>query len=335
MSRPPTPDPDAAVERDDVEGAPEDVVVPRPPEADPRTTPVLPLDLLGTYAVGFAMGTADTVPGFSGGTVALVAGIYERLIANVRQGARALSLLLRGRLADGGRAVAAVEWGFVIALLAGVLSAILALASFLEYQLEAAPVRMSALFLGLIIGATIVAVGDLRAPTLRHLAIGAAVAVVTFASLGFRAVESGRPTLLFVFFAGAIAVCAMILPGISGSFLLVLLGIYESVIGAVSGRELPVLAALAAGAFVGLASFSTLLNWLLRRYHDVVLASLLGLMAGSARVLWPWPSTEGVGDPQLGAPVAEEALMVLGITVGAALAVGLFSFVARRVAAST
>lgn len=307
----------------------------RPVEADPRTGPRLPLDIIGTYVVGFAMGTADTVPGFSGGTVALVAGIYERLVANIRQGARALSLLARARLGDGVRALGAVEWGFLVALLAGVLSAIVALASFLEHQLEVAPVRMSALFLGLVLGATVVAVRELRTPTGRHLAIGVGVAAATFVLLGLRATDAADPTLVFVFLAGSVAVCAMILPGVSGSFLLVLLGVYEYAIGAVSSRDLLVLAVLAAGAVVGLASFSTLLNWLLRRYHDVVLAALIGLMAGSSRVLWPWPSTGGVADPRLGAPVADEALVALGLTVGAALAVGLFSVVARRVAAAT
>jgi putative membrane protein len=320
---------------DQVDGrSADEVVVPRPREADPRATPRLPLDLLGTYAVGFAMGTADTVPGFSGGTVALVAGIYERLIANVRQGARALSLLLRGRFGDGGRAIAAIEWGFVVALLAGVLSAILALASLLEHQLEVAVMEMSALFLGLVIGATVVAVTELREPAARHLGVGLGVALVTFVALGFRAADAGDPSLGFVFVAGAVAICAMILPGVSGSFLLVLLGVFEFVIGSVNGRDLPILAVFTAGALVGLASFSTLLNWLLRRYHDVVLAALIGLMAGSSRVLWPWPA-DSVSDPRLGAPVAADVPVALALAAGAAVAVGLFAAVARRVARNT
>jgi putative membrane protein len=315
---------------------PEDgAVAPRPVEADPRATPVLPLDLAGTYAVGFAMGTADTVPGFSGGTVALVAGIYERLIANVRQGARAASLLLRGQLRASLRALGVVEWGFVVALVSGVLSAIVLLAAVLERQLQAHPVRMSAIFLGLVIGATLVASRELRAPAPKHVAIGLVVAAVTFVALGFRAADTADPTLGFVFVAGAIAICAMILPGVSGSFLLLLLGVYEYVIGAVSARDLVVLGVFGVGCVVGLASFSTLLNWALREHHDVVLAGLLGLMAGSARVLWPWPSATGVGDPQLGAPVAGEVAFVAALVVGSALVVAAFALVARRVASST
>ncbi|WP_052666386.1 DUF368 domain-containing protein [Nitriliruptor alkaliphilus] len=338
MSEPPPSSPDelpGRLEVTDVEGTDgvDETVAPRPPEADLRTGPSLPVEVLGTYVVGFAMGTADTVPGFSGGTVALVAGIYERLIANVRQGARALSLLIRGKLREGGRALGAIEWVFLVALLSGVGSAIVALASLIERQLEAAPVQMSALFLGLVIGATIVASAELRAPRPLHLGVGAAVAAVTFVALGFRGVAGGDPPLAFLFIAGAIAVCAMILPGVSGSLLLVLLGAYHVVIAAVSARDLVVLGVVAAGCVVGLASFSTLLNWLLRRYHDLVLAALLGLMAGSARVLWPWPSVT-VGDPDLGAPVAEDVPLVLAIAIGGGLAVAVFGYLARRVTAT-
>jgi putative membrane protein len=335
VSQPPPPERELEPGPDGELTAPDEAFTARPAEADPRGTPWLPLDLAGTYGVGFAMGAADTVPGFSGGTVALVAGIYERLIANVRQGARAMSLLLRLRLRDGRRAITAIEWGFVVALLSGVLSAIVALASVLERLLEAQPVRMSGLFLGLVIGATVVASREIRLPAPVHLGVGLVVAVVTFVALGFRAADATDPSLLFVLLAGSIAICAMILPGVSGSFLLLLLGVYEYVIGAVSGRDLPVLAVFAVGCVVGLAAFSTLLNWLLQRYHDLVLAALLGLMVGSARVLWPWPSTEGVGDPQLGAPVAAEVPLVAAIGVGAALAVAVFAYVARRVADAT
>jgi putative membrane protein len=313
----------------------DEVVAARPREADRRGTPFLPLDVAGTFVVGFAMGTADTVPGFSGGTVALVAGIYQRLIANVRQGARAASLLVRGQLREFVRALGAVEWVFVVALLSGVLSAIILLASFLERQLEAAPVTMSAVFLGLVIGATLVAVRELREPGARHVAIGAVVAVVTFVALGFRASAGGDPSLLFVLVAGSIAICAMILPGVSGSFLLLLLGVYEFIISAVSDRDVLVLAVFATGCVLGLAAFSTFLNWALREHHDVVLAGLLGLMVGSARVLWPWPSAEGVGDPTLGAPVAADVPQVVAIVLGAIVAVIVFAVVARRVADAT
>jgi putative membrane protein len=313
-----------------------DVVAPRPPEAARAATPRLPLDLAGTYAVGFAMGSADLVPGFSGGTVALVAGIYHRLIANVRQGARTLSLALRGQLRDAGHAFGAIEWTFVVALLAGVGSAIVALASFLERQLQEQPVAMSAVFLGLVVGASIVAVGELRLPAPIHLLVGGVVAVITFLGLGLRSGSLSDPSLLLFFSAGAIAICAMILPGVSGSFLLLLLGMYEHVIGAVTSRDLVVLAVFAVGCVSGLAGFSTLLNWLLQRYHDLVLAALIGLMAGSSRVLWPWPSgVDGVGDTRLGAPVAAEVPLAGGLALIAVVAVVTVAWAARRIARAT
>lgn len=297
--------------------------VPRPPEARPAARG--PAAALGTFVTGFAMGAADVVPGFSGGTVALVAGIYQRLIANVRQGARALSLLLRLRGRDGVAALAAIEWTFVAALGFGIATAIIALAGILEVQLDAEPVAMSALFLGLVLGATLVAVGELRAPAPRHLVIAVAVAAATFLGLGVGGGTIADPSLVVLFAAGAVAVCAMILPGVSGAFLLVLIGVYQPVLGAVGDGDLVVLAVVGAGCVVGLASFSTLLNWLLAHHHDVVLAALLGLMAGSARVLWPWPSAEGMGDPTLGAPRGEIALPVALALSGAlvVIAVGL------------
>lgn len=304
-----------------------DEVVARPVEALRRPPAVLAP--LVTFGVGFGMGTADLVPGFSGGTVALLCGIYQRLVANVRQGAHALSLLARGRVRAAVGAVGRIEWSFVLALLAGILTAVLTLAQLLESRLEAAPVAMSALFLGLVLGATVVARAELRAPDGRHLVIAVAAAVVTFVGLGFGAGSLDDPGLVVLFLAGAIAICAMILPGVSGSFLLLLVGVYTPVLAAVADRDLLTLAVFGAGCVVGLASFSTLLHWLLRHHHDVVLAALLGLLVGSARVLWPWPSTGGVGDPALGAPTGDVATPA-ALAIGGAVAVVALGTLARR-----
>lgn len=306
-----------------------EVVVEGPPEA--RRRPRSAVEPLLIAGVGFAMGTADLVPGFSGGTVALVCGIYQRLVANVRQGARALSLLVRFQVAAAVAALRAIEWTFVLALLAGLGTALIALARLLGHLLETAPVAMSALFLGLVVGATVVAFGELRRPAPRHLALGATVAVVAFAGLGIVPGTLDDPSLLVLFLAGAIAVCAMILPGISGSFLLLLVGVYQPVIDALSDRDLVVIGVVGAGCVVGLASFSTLLNWALDRHHDLVLAALLGLMVGSTRVLWPWPSTGGVGDPTLGAP-SDPLVLPVALALGGAAAVLVVGTLARRAA---
>lgn len=323
----PTPPGDVPPDPDGTRPGPVDEVVSRPAEALRRPSAVVAP--LVTFGVGFGMGTADLVPGFSGGTVALVSGIYQRLVANVRQGAHALSLAARGRPRAAFGAVGRIEWGFVGALLAGILTAVLTLAQLLESRLEAAPIAMSALFLGLVLGATVVARAELRAPSGRHLAIAVGVAAVTFVGLGFGAGSLNDPGLPVLFVAGAVAICAMILPGVSGSFLLLLLGVYTPVLAAVADRDLLTLAVFGAGCVVGLASFSTLLHWLLRHHHDVVLAALLGLLVGSARVLWPWPSTGGVGDATLGAPTGDVAIPV-ALAVGGALAVVVLGGLARR-----
>ncbi|MFA9444788.1 DUF368 domain-containing protein [Egicoccus sp. AB-alg6-2] len=318
------------------QGGDAEPIAPRPPEAAPDTAPQRPLDLLGTAAVGFGMGTADLVPGFSGGTVALITGIYPRLIANVRQGARTLSLLLRGQLRAAGTAFAAIEWGFVVSLLLGILAAIFSLATLLRGLLHHHPVPMSALFLGLIAGATVLAWQELRRPSGTHLLVVLGVGALTFVVLGLRSGPVADPTLAHFLVAGMIGVCAMILPGISGSFLLLMLGMYTNVIDAVSERDLGVIAVVGTGCVAGLASFATLLNWLLQRWHDLVLAALVGLMVGSVRVLWPWPSgVDGVGDTRLGAPVATEVPTALALGLTALVIVLVVGMLGKRVAERT
>jgi putative membrane protein len=265
------------------------------------------------------MGAADVVPGFSGGTVALVAGVYDRLIAAVSGAAGLVPLALRGRWREVPAAVRAVDLPFLVTLLAGLAAAAATLAGPLERLLDEQPVVMSALFLGLVLGAAVVARHRLRAPRAAHLALAGAAAIVTAGVLGLRPVPDGDPGLAFLALAGAIGVCAMILPGVSGSFLLLLLGAYEPVIAAIAARDLGTLAVVGAGIVTGLALFARLLDRLLRRHHDTVLALLIGLMVGSARVLWPWPSGSGVGDPALAAP---------GAQAGAAALIGLAAFLA-------
>jgi putative membrane protein len=278
---------------------------------------------LKQLARGFAMGSADIVPGVSGGTVALVLGIYERLIANLHSGASAIRHLLQGQVTEFRRRLAEVEWVWLVSLLGGILLAVFALASVLEHLLDTQPVRMAALFFGLVAASVVVAWRLVRRIDLTGLAVMAVTALVLFVLLGSRTstTATGEEVVtqpLWVFFlVGAIAICAMILPGISGSFILVLLGMYTEVLGAVNSRDLPVLAAFALGCAVGLGLFSTLLNWLLEHHHDRVLAVMIGLMLGSLRVLWPWPG--GTNTTELGAPSGDVAvpvlLMVAGFTV--------------------
>lgn len=283
-------------------------------------------------ASGFAMGSADIVPGVSGGTVALVLGIYDTLVGAIRQGTRGLSALVRGRFRDGWAHLLAVDWGFLVTLLVGMATAVVLLAGLLERLLEEQPVLLSALFLGLVAGSVVVSTVEVEHVTARVWVIGVVSAVLTFLLLGLRAGTLSDPSLVVLFAGGALAICAMILPGVSGSFLLLLVGMYEVVLAAVDDRNLAVLAAVGVGAVVGLALFSTLLHWLLDHHRDTVMAALLGLMVGSLRVLWPWPAGEqGVGDTRLGAPDGQ-VLAATALCLGAAALVVVVARIARRAA---
>ncbi len=284
-----------------------------------------PAALVGTFVTGGVMGAAEVVPGFSGGTVALVAGIYERLVANVRQGARTLSLLVRARPRDAWRALLTIDWLFVAVLGVGMMTVLFTVVGPLSTLLEEQPVEMSSVFLGLVLGAAVVASRRLREPGGIHLGVALLAAAVTFVALGFTSGVVEEPNLLFLALGGAVAVTAWILPGVSGSFLLLLMGLYPAVVAAAADRDLGVLTIFALGCVLGLAAFSTVLNWLLVRAHDLVLAALIGLMVGSVRVLWPWPSEAGVGgSPELGAPVGTEAFLAaaLGLTAFALVYMG-------------
>jgi putative membrane protein len=276
---------------------------------------------------GFAMGSADIVPGVSGGTIALVLGIYERLIENVHTGARALKHLVTGRLAESRRILGEVEWVWLLSLLAGILAAVAVLSSIIEGLLHDHPQKMAGLFFGLVIGSAIVAWRLIPRVTAPELAMMTTVAVVLFLVLGLRAdTEGGEATAVtepaWIFFlAGALAICAMILPGVSGSFILVMVGMYTEVLGAVNDREIVPLLATALGCVVGLALFSSLLSWLLEHHHDLVIAAMIGLMLGSLRVLWPWPG--GVFTTRLGTPSHDLAwpIVLAAIGFGAVLAI--------------
>lgn len=251
------------------------------------------MNLLVNAARGFAMGAADIVPGVSGGTIALILGVYERLISSIRTGARSLSRLLRGDVSGFVTQFKAIEWTFIVPLLVGIGAAFVVLASIIDRLLQDEPEAMAGLFFGLVVASILVAWKLLSRRDSARIAVLVAVAVVAFFVLGLQSGAATSPPTLAFFFTGAIAICAMILPGISGSFLMLMIGMYTAFVGAVHDRELTNLLVFALGALAGLALFSTLLSWILERHRDTLLAALIGLMAGSLRVLWPWPN--GVG----------------------------------------
>lgn len=276
---------------------------------------------------GFCMGTADLIPGVSGGTVALVTGIYRPLVTGLRDAAGGAGRAVRLDFDGARQRFLAVPWGLVVPLLAGIATAIVVLSSTIERLLDDEPVRMAAVFFGLVIGSVVIAARFVERWSATRVALMVGVAAVTAVALGLGGGAQDDPAMWFLFVAGSIAICAMILPGISGSFLLLMLGVYEYVIAAVSHRDVDVLAIFAAGCLVGLAAFSHGLHVALERWHDTVMAALVGLMVGSLRVLWPWPDGTGPAGPD--APTDDVVVPVVLATMATLVVVGVSRVAAR------
>ena len=290
---------------------------------------------------GFLMGAADVVPGVSGGTIALILGIYEKLIDQVRAGAKALGTLAKGDLKGFWRRVMSLDFVFLIPLGVGVLLAVGGLASVLETQLEENPEEMAGLFFGLVTASVMIGWDLISKRTSTHLAIVIVVAVAIFFLLGFQSGPIADPSPGVFVGAGALAICAMILPGISGSFILLMIGMCAAVIGAVDDRAFGDVALVGIGAVVGLALFSTGLGWLLDNHGDNVMAAMVGLMLGSLRVLWPWPNGVGVISEDesevidgtgLEWPAGDEILGPVALAVVGFLAVMALSRIGKRMA---
>ncbi|WP_420437182.1 DUF368 domain-containing protein [Candidatus Poriferisodalis sp.] len=284
--------------------------------------------VLSNFARGLAMGAADVVPGVSGGTLALLLGIYDRLVGQVAQLSTAAGLLLRGRVRHSLALIRRAEWGFLVPLAVGIGVAIVGLVEVLRWLIDEQPVGLSAAFFGLVamtVVTTRLQVSQWRAGL---VVVFVAVAVAVFVVLGVRAGSVADPAAVVIVGAGALAICAMILPGISGAFVLLLLGLYDPITEAVSERDFGTIVLFGLGAAIGLGLFSRLLARLLDRWRDAMIAVLMGLMAGSLRVLWPWPvgdaDSGGFGNAELGAAPASDLLVALiAALVAAAVAVGL------------
>lgn len=239
------------------------------------------------FAKGMAMGAADVVPGVSGGTVAFITGIYDELLRSIASVPEALLQLLRGRVA---RAWQIANVNFLLVLFAGILTSVFSLARLITWLLAEQPIPVWSFFFGLIlVSSHLVAREISRWNWTRALSFVVGIAFAWWITVAAPMQWGSDP--LSLFFAGAIAICAMILPGISGSFLLLLMGLYAVVLGAVKSLDLAVLTVFAAGCLVGILSFSRLLSWLLSRYRDLTLAFLTGLMLGSLNKVWPWKQT--------------------------------------------
>ena len=239
----------------------------------------------GIYLRGMLMGAADIVPGVSGGTMAFITGIYDTLIDSIRAFDLAcLRLVLRGQIKA---AWQHVNGQFLLALALGIATSIVSLARVISWLLENQPVPLWAFFFGLILASALVLlrqVGQWTAARISCLLAGAVIAL----TIALSPVVNMDIGMAGVFISGFVAICAMILPGISGSFILVLLGMYATVLGALKSLDLAFIAVLGAGAVTGLLCFSRLLHWLLHHFHHATMAVLTGFLFGSLAVVWPW-----------------------------------------------
>lgn len=238
-----------------------------------------------TYFKGMAMGAADIVPGVSGGSIALIAGIYQELLNSINSfSLENLKLLARFELKAFFRAV---NGAFLLSLFLGILTSIFALSSVITYLMNVHPIPLWSFFSGLILVSAFLILKDIK-----RWHLGVVLAVLIGAAVAWWVTNLPPTTtpnaIWFTFLSGSIAICAMILPGISGSFILLILGQYEAILQAVKDRNVFKLAVFAAGCVVGILTFSRVVSWLLKKHHSATIGLLSGFMLGSVNELWPW-----------------------------------------------
>jgi putative membrane protein len=234
---------------------------------------------------GMAMGAADIVPGVSGGTIAFISGIYRELIDSIKSiNHQTLKLLLSFKLVAFWKEI---NGNFLLALGSGILISILSLVRLIHYLLEQFPVILWSFFFGLIVASAIVIgkkITKWNLGVILTLILG--IGIAFFINISAPAETTNE--LWFIFISGMIAICAMILPGISGSFILLLLKKYEYITGALKEFDLPVIITFAVGCGVGLISFSNVLSWMFKKYYNMTIGLLTGFMIGSLNIVWPW-----------------------------------------------
>ena len=234
---------------------------------------------------GIAMGAADVIPGVSGGTIAFISGIYEELIDSIKSiNLTTLKLLLTGKFAEFWKAI---NGTFLLSLLTGIAISIISLAKGLKYLLDHYPILVWSFFFGLVVASAIYVARTITKWNFGIIASGIAGIIIAYFITIITPAEANT-TYWFIFLSGAIAICAMILPGISGSFILVLMGMYKFILEAVGNFELAIIFTFLAGAAIGIISFSNVLSWLLKKYHNLTIALLSGFMIGSLNKVWPW-----------------------------------------------
>ena len=246
---------------------------------------------------GFGMGAANVIPGVSGGTIALLTGIFTEIIdaLNALMDPSSWKMLLKGQFREFWRYIHST---FLVSLLVGVLISIFSLAKLMVYVMHFYPVQTWAFFFGLIIASSVYMIYDIKGwkfVDVLFFAVGIALGVV----ICTLSPTTTPDDLWFIFICGAIAVCTMILPGISGSFILVILGKYDYIMQSVNQLNLPVLLVFGLGCVIGILGFSKFLHWLLKRYERATMLTLVGFVIGALVKVWPWNDMTAVAEGQL------------------------------------
>lgn len=267
------------------------------------------------FTQGLAIGVANVIPGVSGGTMALIFGIYEKLILLLSELFKAALSLARLNFSDFSERLTSIQWTFLLSLTAGILVAPLFGAALIPGLLETWPEHSRSLFFGLILGTLPIPWIRIRDHSRRNGMILVIAALISFFLVGIPPAEISDPSLFAIFVAAVLAISAMMLPGVSGAFILLILGLYAPIFEAIDARNMMVILVFVLGAGIGLGGFAVLLKSLLARAHDSTMAALVGLMAGSLRALWPWLAD----DRTILAPREGEAM-------GMILLVGLLGF---------
>lgn len=237
---------------------------------------------------GCAMGAADVVPGVSGGTIAFITGIYEELIDSIKGiDLQAVKLLLKLKFADFWKKV---NGNFLLSVVLGIAISIFSLAKLMTWLLEHQPIYIWSFFFGLIIASSVLVAKEIKQWNI-FTVISLIAGVCAAYTITVMTPAETPNTWWFIILSGAIAICAMILPGISGAFILLLMGKYSYILGAVSSLNIGVILLFIVGAVAGIISFSHLLSWLLKNYHTLTVSLLTGFMVGSLNKVWPWKET--------------------------------------------
>lgn len=232
------------------------------------------------------MGAADVVPGVSGGTIAFISGIYEELLTSISAFNFSTLRLLKQK---GFKAAwNAVNGSFLLALLLGIFVSIVSLAKVISWLLDNSPVLVWSFFFGLVLASILFVAKQITKWNIITIVLGFLGAILAYYITTLQPLVSENSSPVFLFLAGALAICAMILPGISGAFILVLLGAYKPVLDAIHTKDFKLIAILAVGAIIGLLSFSKILKWLFNHYKNLTLAVLTGFILGSLNKIWPW-----------------------------------------------